>query len=380
MISAAESSVGQAVRCPTCGKPSSFACAEELPDGGGAGDFDSRLIVSKGPQRLGEQILLGGVQEITIGKQPDRTIVLAGTQVSRAHCKLVRIDFGPSRWELHDNHSTNGLFVNGQRIAAQELQHGDVVKIGDFELQYVSSLVPESAPEAAVAEAVAAPAVAAARPVALTYSTARTAPQRLLGDCPIEWVMKLRNAANLMVLAIIVGFCGRFLPSVTSYQDAAMEIVVALMNGVAAFLLTAPEPDAPESQSWFSVRLLLRAAACITVAGQLMAIVGAMSGNETLELMGGAVYLMVVPETFLFLFYLRRLALRIPNNGLAINATIVMIGLPALILMIAGGAFFAAATSSPGIALLTGAGGLLGVVVFRIWYLILLIWFQKSFS
>jgi hypothetical protein len=383
MISAPESSLGQPVACQACGTAFHVACAEQLPEGGAAGDFDARLVITKGPQRVGDQILLGGVAEIVIGKQSDKTIVLNGSMVSRAHCKLVRADFGPSRWEIHDNNSTNGLFVNGERISSQELQNGDVVKIGDFELQYISTFAQDSAPQAEIAAtaSVAAPTLAPPRTaVKLGYGTMQPSEQRLLGDCPIEWVMKLRNAANLMVLALVVGFCGRFVPNVTGYQDEALDIVIALMNGVAAFLLTAPEPGAPESESWFSVRFFLRVAACITVGGELLAILGSLAKSEQLTMVGGVVSLMVVPETFLFLFYLRRLALRLPNWGLAVNTAIVMIGLPTLILMIAGGAFFAAATRSPSIALLTGAGGLIGLLVFRIWYLVLLIWFQKSFS
>ncbi len=131
-----EADVNQVYGCCNCGKELNLVCPEQIPEGAGAGDFDARLVVTIGPTRLGQQILLGGCNEIEIGKQADRHISIPGPLVSRLHCKLVRVDFGPSRWRLDDNHSTNGLFVNGQRISTHELQHGDKVRVGNYELEY----------------------------------------------------------------------------------------------------------------------------------------------------------------------------------------------------------------------------------------------------
>jgi hypothetical protein len=152
------------------------------------------------------------------------------------------------------------------------------------------------------------------------------------------------------------------------------------MSWAAAWMLTAAEPEAPESQSWFSVRLFLRVAATITVVGEVLAIAGVLLENDVLKLPGGILYLMIVPQTFLFLYYLRRLAVRIPSTALAINIVIVMVGLPLALLATVGGVLLAAISNSPGMAILTGAVGVLALIVFRIWYLILLIWFNKSFS
>src|SRR5262245_662651 len=100
LFRAPESSVGGSVPCSQCGKPISVVSAEQLTDGAGDADFDARLIIQSGPTKVGQQLLLGGVQEITLGKLPDRSIPLPGGKlVSRFHCKLVRLDFGPSRWE-----------------------------------------------------------------------------------------------------------------------------------------------------------------------------------------------------------------------------------------------------------------------------------------
>lgn len=123
--------------CPGCGRMLHLACAEDpLPEGAGAGDFDARLIVTAGPSRVGEQIFLGGCAEIEIGKLAGKHIELTGSLVSRNHCKLTRVDFGPSRWNLEDTGSRNGVAVNGQRIKSVELKDGDEVIIGEYRMTF----------------------------------------------------------------------------------------------------------------------------------------------------------------------------------------------------------------------------------------------------
>jgi membrane associated rhomboid family serine protease len=124
--------------------------AEALAEGNGAGDFDAVLTILAGPGDVGVRFLLGGVEDIQIGKLADRHIVLPGNRVSRGHCALVRVDFGPSRWKLVDNRSTNGVLVNGQRVAERELQDGDVISIGEYQLAFARASGAQ-APLAAVA-------------------------------------------------------------------------------------------------------------------------------------------------------------------------------------------------------------------------------------
>ena len=109
---------------------------EPLAEGAGVGDFDAALVADEGSTLAVGQYVLGGVAEISIGKAPECNIVLPGTMVSRRHCTLVRVDFGPSRWKIVDQKSTNGLFVNGQRVAEHELADGDAIRIGEFGFTY----------------------------------------------------------------------------------------------------------------------------------------------------------------------------------------------------------------------------------------------------
>ena len=88
-----ESAVGKRFKCPGCSKVIAIVSGEQVPEGSGAGDFDAALEVAGGPELAGASLLLGGVADIQIGKLADRQIVLNGAKVSRAHCKLQRVDF-----------------------------------------------------------------------------------------------------------------------------------------------------------------------------------------------------------------------------------------------------------------------------------------------
>lgn len=131
-----ESAAGKRTRCHACGTILQIVSAEPVPDRAGLGDFDAALVAQDAAAAAVGRFVLGGIADIAIGKLADRQIVLAGQKVSRRHCKLVRVDFGPSRWKIVDEGSTNGLFVNTHRVMEQELRNGDLIQIGEFAFQY----------------------------------------------------------------------------------------------------------------------------------------------------------------------------------------------------------------------------------------------------
>ena len=72
--------------------------------------------------------------EITIGRSDERTICLKDPTVSTLHCKLIRKD---GKFMIADAGSTNGTKINGSPLTEEyELQNGDIVRIGAFELLY----------------------------------------------------------------------------------------------------------------------------------------------------------------------------------------------------------------------------------------------------
>jgi len=62
-------------------------------------------------------------------------IVLTGSSVSRRHS---RIESDGSNFFVHDTGSTNGTFVNGQRISTSMLRHGDTISIGNVVFRFLA--------------------------------------------------------------------------------------------------------------------------------------------------------------------------------------------------------------------------------------------------
>ena len=141
----AESGIGKAYTCAKCGRAVYLICAEQLAEGNGGGDFDATLTVLEGPEHRGAVIQLGGIADIAVGKAPDQHLCLDDPKVSRRHAKLVRVDFGPSKWRVVDNRSTNGLFVNDLRVDDALLNDGDVVHVGGYALKFGHVAAPATA-------------------------------------------------------------------------------------------------------------------------------------------------------------------------------------------------------------------------------------------
>ncbi|MEL1134157.1 FhaA domain-containing protein [Desulfitobacterium sp. THU1] len=83
------------------------------------------LEIIKGPD-AGKNFPLEG-DEYHIGRHAQCEIVLHDPEVSRRHLKLSRVG---EEWLLDDLGSTNGTWLNGQRIAKQKLALGDRIELG----------------------------------------------------------------------------------------------------------------------------------------------------------------------------------------------------------------------------------------------------------
>jgi len=68
-----------------------------------------------------------------IGRGPDNELVLDTKHISRYHAVLLA---GPVHTAIEDLNSTNGVFVNGKRVARQILKDGDRVTIGRTQFRY----------------------------------------------------------------------------------------------------------------------------------------------------------------------------------------------------------------------------------------------------
>jgi adenylate cyclase len=155
----------------------------------------------------------------TIGRKDTCDFVLASVDVSRCHAE---VRFENERWVLRDLGSSNGTFVGSTRVAEHELQSGDRVRIGGFELECR---------------------LGAASEVALADAKAATAAARLdmrNFDALVSQVLESRPADSAPGL----GAAPRPAPASrpASVQDARR--VLQLLHGAANALMEHDELDA----------------------------------------------------------------------------------------------------------------------------------------
>ncbi|MCJ7678106.1 MAG: FHA domain-containing protein [Anaerolineales bacterium] len=120
-----------------------------------------RLIVRTGPN---PGVVIDLTKEVSMmGRDVTNDVVLGDAEISRQHARLTRT---PAGFVLEDLGSTNGTFVNGDRLAAPRvLNAGDLLGLGENVTLTFDSTSPESAATmmgAPVGKATAAPPVRAA--------------------------------------------------------------------------------------------------------------------------------------------------------------------------------------------------------------------------
>ena len=75
--------------------------------------------------------LLSGVVR-TLGRAPAADFIVDAALISRVHCRLTALPDGAL--EVRDLDSTNGTYVNGQRVETARLASGDRLGVGRVEL------------------------------------------------------------------------------------------------------------------------------------------------------------------------------------------------------------------------------------------------------
>jgi pSer/pThr/pTyr-binding forkhead associated (FHA) protein len=77
------------------------------------------------------RLTAGGIK--TLGRATRADFILDAPLVSRLHCRFTAGEDGTL--EVEDLRSTNGTFVNGERVKRSKVGRGDRVKVGRVELQ-----------------------------------------------------------------------------------------------------------------------------------------------------------------------------------------------------------------------------------------------------
>jgi FHA domain len=134
ILSQRKSKAAAEERCAKCGKvmmsdwPKCMFCKTPRAQ---PGLKNAALEVTSGPL-LGRNIPLES-EVTTIGSAPGSTLQLSDAGVSRKHAGIRKADGG---FELADMGSTNGVYVNGERVARRKLQVGDVIRVGATEMVF----------------------------------------------------------------------------------------------------------------------------------------------------------------------------------------------------------------------------------------------------
>ena len=106
----------------------------------------TRVVLPTGPQQRREPacvVVVNGAQlglearidenPLVIGRAEDCGLVISNTSVSRHHCRIFRDGSG---YAVEDLGSTNGCFVNGERVQRLGLRDGDRLRAGQCELKF----------------------------------------------------------------------------------------------------------------------------------------------------------------------------------------------------------------------------------------------------
>lgn len=104
----------------------------------GQGEPTRMLVRTEGDTGIVQ--LLG--RKTTIGRTPDNDLRIDADFISRHHAVIL---FSGSKTVVEDLNSTNGTFVNGERVSRRMLNEGDLVTIGKTEFRFMAKPANEHA-------------------------------------------------------------------------------------------------------------------------------------------------------------------------------------------------------------------------------------------
>src|ERR1051325_540968 len=84
------------------------------------------------------------VDKTTIGRVEDNTFLIAEPSVSSHHCEIL---LRGNDVVVKDLNSTNGTFINGEKISESALKPGQTLRLGQIDLQLLTKGMPIPAPK-----------------------------------------------------------------------------------------------------------------------------------------------------------------------------------------------------------------------------------------
>ena len=95
--------------------------------------MDPRIVAVSGP--LKDQVFRLAEGAVSVGRDPSNRMPIRDVTISRQHCVIEMRDGNASVTDLE---SHNGTFVNGIPVSKRPLAHGDLLRIGQCELVYLT--------------------------------------------------------------------------------------------------------------------------------------------------------------------------------------------------------------------------------------------------
>ncbi len=78
-------------------------------------------------------------EKVTVGRKPSNDIILDDPTVSGVHAAFLHMQ----HTYIEDLKSTNGIKLNGKAVSKRQLNHGDLVSIGQHEFKFIDDAVQD---------------------------------------------------------------------------------------------------------------------------------------------------------------------------------------------------------------------------------------------
>ena len=85
------------------------------------------------------------VDKTTIGRVEDNTFQIAEPSVSSHHCEML---LRGNEVVVRDLNSTNGTFINGEKVTEKVIKPGQILRLGQIEMRLETDAPPAPAQEA----------------------------------------------------------------------------------------------------------------------------------------------------------------------------------------------------------------------------------------
>lgn len=167
-----------------------------------------QLIMRTGPTPGAAYILEG--DQLNIGRDSNNEIVINDAEVSRRHARLT---FQGGKYVLEDLGSTNGTFVNGQRLAGPRvLKAGEVVSFGEqivlvFEVTTNDPGATMVSPRAAAVPSISRPATPPPPPPADYIGSVPASPEPSASKPAPAPVKRMNILPIIMIVAVLFLVC-----------------------------------------------------------------------------------------------------------------------------------------------------------------------------